>query len=186
MLSSNLLAIQEIFPWKLTCSAHCILLDFIIIRIPCDVCESWSLLYIVTYWGFYSRWIIISTQKLNTLQLNTTSNSPNTAGQSLVWLSVHSHTMSPYKRSRSSTMSHALTMSTIHFNHCEMPQYHKLLIYSSFLDPINFVSNFFQTLLVYVLSSYPHSKTAGKMIYYFVYLVFKILEGIQDATNFWT
>jgi hypothetical protein len=32
----------------------------------------------VTYWGFYSRWIFISVQKLNTLQSNTISNSPNT------------------------------------------------------------------------------------------------------------
>jgi hypothetical protein len=42
--------------------------------------------------GFYSRWIFISTQKLNTLQLNIIGNSPNTAGQYLIWLSVHLHT----------------------------------------------------------------------------------------------
>jgi hypothetical protein len=40
--------------------------------------------------GFYSRWMFISVQKLNTLQLNTISNSPNT-GQSLVALSVDLH-----------------------------------------------------------------------------------------------
>jgi hypothetical protein len=46
---------------------------------------------IATYWGFYSRWIFISTPKLKTLQLNAVSNSPNTSGQSIVGLSVHLH-----------------------------------------------------------------------------------------------
>jgi hypothetical protein len=43
----------------------------------------------VMYGGFYSQWIFISTPKLKTLQLITTSNSPNMAGQSIVGLSVH-------------------------------------------------------------------------------------------------
>jgi hypothetical protein len=38
---------------------------------------------IVTYWGFCSRRIFISAQKLNKLQLHATSNSPNTVGQYL-------------------------------------------------------------------------------------------------------
>jgi hypothetical protein len=43
---------------------------------------------IVTYSRVLFRWIFISTQKLNKLQLNSISNSPNTAGQLLVWLLV--------------------------------------------------------------------------------------------------
>jgi hypothetical protein len=43
----------------------------------------------VTYWGFYSRWMFISIRKLNKLQLNAVSNSPNTAQKSIVGLSVH-------------------------------------------------------------------------------------------------
>jgi hypothetical protein len=37
---------------------------------------------IVTHRGSIPRWIFISTRKLNTPQLNSISNSPNTAGQS--------------------------------------------------------------------------------------------------------
>jgi hypothetical protein len=49
--------------------------------------------------GFYSRWILIfQLQKLNTVQLNTTSHSLNTAGESLVWLSVHLHARTVRRR----------------------------------------------------------------------------------------
>jgi hypothetical protein len=41
--------------------------------------------------GCYSIRIFISTPKLNTVQLNAVSNCPNTAGQSLVGLSIHFH-----------------------------------------------------------------------------------------------
>jgi hypothetical protein len=35
---------------------------------------------IVMYWGFYSRWMFISTKKLNKLQLTAMSNSPSAVG----------------------------------------------------------------------------------------------------------
>jgi hypothetical protein len=44
------------------------------------------MLYIFNVLGFYSDGFFISAQKLNKLQLNAISNSPNTAGQHL---SVH-------------------------------------------------------------------------------------------------
>jgi hypothetical protein len=48
--------------------------------------------------GFYSRQIFISTPKLNKLELHTISNSPNTAGQSLIVLLVHLHARTVPKR----------------------------------------------------------------------------------------
>jgi hypothetical protein len=46
--------------------------------------------YIVTYSGFYSRWNFIALQKVNTLQLNTASNSSNTRRRPTRTVSEHS------------------------------------------------------------------------------------------------
>jgi hypothetical protein len=89
---------------------------FLNTRIHLDHYElKWAYyLNIVRYWTFYSRWIFISTPKLNTLQSNSISNSPNTAGKSFDCRS--SRTPGNPRNVRGLQECHALTMSKIHFN----------------------------------------------------------------------